>query len=610
MTLTLVMFLLPCVVSARLRMVPPGHEVVNSRNAERLGSRTYSKVMTVDGKECKFPFRFGGSIYHRCIKKHSSRPWCSTTYNFDRDFRWGYCVAETNRTSRLFPSLGSGVTDSCAQNPCQNGGLCSNAPHKGSFECACPEGYTGIMCTERKCYEDVHLRYYDHGESWGRIQNRNVEQCSCVTGAIECQRVRYTVCISNPCQNEGACRLIVSTGAAVCGCTPGFSGQHCSLTPDADCYESNGTGYRGTASMTQSGTRCLPWNSDLLNDELHLDNVENAALLGIGEHAFCRNPDEDEMPWCYTLWDSEISWDYCRIPKCRATLRKNTHTAMSRRVFSMDGPPPTPPPPQLLAQPRRARVCGRRHKKRIPRGRILGGHSVLPGAHPWVAEVHIGGTFCAGTLITSCWLLSAAHCFLGSPLLSSVRVVLGAHFFNDTGPNAKSFGIEAYVFHKNFSVFNPTLHDIVLVKLKKQNGRCAKRSQFVSPICLPGPDVTFPDYHCCQITGWGYMYEKANVYASHLMEGMVHIIPFQQCSRPDVYGAEVTSNMLCAGSHRCIDACQGDSGGPLDCVKNGVHYLYGIISWGDGCGRNRKPGVYTKVSNYVDWIYHVIKRKF
>lgn len=54
---------------------------------------------------------------------------------------------------------------------------------------------------------------------------------------------------------------------------------------------------------------------------------------------------------------------------------------------------------------------------------------------------------------------------------------------------------------------------------------------------------------------------------------------------------------------------QGDSGGPLACAKDDVSFLYGIISWGEGCGRNGKPGVYTKVVNYIDWIHSVIRRK-
>lgn len=55
------------------------------------------------------------------------------------------------------------------------------------------------------------------------------------------------------------------------------------------------------------------------------------------------------------------------------------------------------------------------------------------------------------------------------------------------------------------------------------------------------------------------------------------------------------------------DTCQGDSGGPLVCRSDrggaGTPYiLWGITSWGEGCGDKRKPGVYTKVLDYLDWI--------
>lgn len=49
-----------------------------------------------------------------------------------------------------------------------------------------------VSAFSEKCYETVHLRYYDIGESWGRIHLRNVEQCTCVAGEIKCERVHYT----------------------------------------------------------------------------------------------------------------------------------------------------------------------------------------------------------------------------------------------------------------------------------------------------------------------------------------------------------------------------------------------------------------------------------
>ncbi|XP_067437088.1 hepatocyte growth factor activator isoform X1 [Thunnus thynnus] len=608
----IILLFLPCVFSAWARIEVSGYEAAISKEPYR-ESR---KVFTTTGKECKFPFRLGGRIHHRCITILSSRPFCSLTHNFDRDRLWGFCAPEKTQPY-VFVHMSRRVTaDVCQVNPCQNGGVCKLIPHRRSFECSCPESFSGRLCEQKKCYETIHLRYYDIGESWGRIHLRNVEQCTCVAGEIKCERVRYTTCRSNPCQNDGTCRLIVATRKEVCSCRRGYSGPHCSFEPETECYNSRGTGYRGVVGTTVSGARCLPWNSDLLYDELHIGTVVASPLRGLGEHAYCRNPDGDKKPWCYTLNDGAISWEYCDIPSCVMAVWENQSAAKSeiirrasQRIIQINVWPgiKKPKPPKPAKKP----VCGKKHKKRLStaRGRIMGGSSALPGTHPWMAAIYIGQSdFCAGTLVSSCWVVSAAHCFFRNPLKSQLRVVLGQQNFNTTSPNTRTFGVEKYIFPKQFSVFNPTLHDIVLIKLKKQDGKCVKRTPFIRPICLPDKDMTFPDDYCCTISGWGHMHEKADGYST-LQEGGVRLIPHDSCRKPEVYGNHVTADMICAGLNGCVDACQGDSGGPLACARNDVSFLYGIISWGEGCGRSGKPGVYTKVVNYIDWINSVIRRK-
>lgn len=150
----------------------------------------------------------------------------------------------------------------------------------------------------------------------------------------------------------------------------------------------------------------------------------------------------------------------------------------------------------------------------------------------------------------------------------------------------------------------------VLIRLKKKGDRCAIRSQFVQPICLPEPSSPFPAGHKCQIAGWGHQDESesgggagpravvtgslaqpestlsADVsgYSSSLREALVPLVADHKCSSPEVYGADISPNMLCAGYFDCkSDACQVSQG----CPRSQDHLP--PTFWGLRATRDRDP---------------------
>ncbi|KAF5920565.1 hypothetical protein HPG69_012046 [Diceros bicornis minor] len=189
-----------------------------------------------------------------------------------------------------------------------------------------------------------------------------------------------------------------------------------------------------------------------------------------------------------------------------------------------------------------------------------------------------------------------------------LTVVLGQDRYNQSCEQCQTLAVRAYRLHDGFS---PTTfqHDLALLRLQERaDGTCAVLSPFVQPVCLPSGVArpAEPEAALCEVAGWGHQFEGAVEFSSFLQEAQVPLIPPERCSAPDVHGAAFASGMLCAGFlEGGTDACQGDSGGPLVCEDETAErrlILRGIVSWGTGCGDRYKPGVYTDVANYLDWI--------
>ena len=228
-----------------------------------------------------------------------------------------------------------------------------------------------------------------------------------------------------------------------------------------------------------------------------------------------------------------------------------------------------------------------------PSSAVVGGNDASPGEYPAVAEITFGPFLCTGTLITPSWVLTAGHCSnitagtVASPAswppqLISVRVG------GVTQSDGERLGVSRVVMHPDYLLTSG--YDISLLQLSSNSTMAPTQVAGAGErsIWTPGTMET--------IVGWGVTSEGGSQ-PDRLQEAQVPITTDSYCA--GAYSDFDPRTMVCAGFPQGgVDTCQGDSGGPMFGRSGaGALRVVGTTSFGEGCARPGKPGVYGRVAD-------------
>lgn len=271
----------------------------------------------------------------------------------------------------------------------------------------------------------------------------------------------------------------------------------------------------------------------------------------------------------------------------------------------------------------------------IAQPKIINGESALPTQVPWqlaLLQVNTAGDLyysCGATLIDKQWAVTAAHCVDSIEAGRHFEVLAGTYNLNQR-TQAQQIKVRQVITQPNYQAGVNLDHDIALLKLAQpvDLDSCGARCQVIPWMSTDKEPLYAATGFPVQVAGWGQMInidcEKEAAKCQQLRDesengeplqpAILQVGQMQVSSCPNISYAmagrswPMTSNMMCASGRDVTapaDTCVGDSGsGLIASVAAAQPMLTGITSWGQDadCGDPTHPGVYTRVSQYDDWL--------